>query len=68
MTTTLKTVSPVDGSVYVERPFATEPDVAKALSATCRAADVWREVPVEERAAICTRAVEIGRASCRERV
>ncbi|NQV84866.1 MAG: aldehyde dehydrogenase family protein [Rhodospirillales bacterium] len=58
MTATLKTVSPVDGSVYVERPFAVESDVAEALSTACRAGEVWREVPVDERAAICSRAVD----------
>ena len=58
MTAKLKTVSPVDGSVYVERSYADESDIASALSQAVRAAEVWREVPVEERAAICGRAID----------
>ena len=51
MTATLKTVSPVDGSVYAERPYAGEGDIASALNSAVRAGEVWREVPVAERAA-----------------
>ncbi len=58
MTDTLKTVSPVDGSVYVERSFAGEPNVAAALTAAVRAQEVWREVQIEERALICSKAVD----------
>ena len=58
MNATLKTVSPVDGSVYAERPFAGESDIASALSSAVRAQDVWREVPVDERADLCGRAVD----------
>ncbi len=58
MTAKLKTVSPVDGSVYVERPFAGEGEIAKSLVRARRAQDVWREVPVDERAEICSRAVD----------
>ncbi len=58
MTATLKTVSPVDGSVYVERPFADESDVASTLTTAVRAGEVWREVPIAERAELCGRAVD----------
>ena len=58
MTTTLKTVSPVDGSVYVERSFVDETEVAQALSRAVRAQQIWREVPVAERAELCVRAVD----------
>ncbi len=58
MTATLKTVSPVDGSVYVERSFADETDIAGALSRAVRAGEVWRDVAVDERAGICGRAVD----------
>ena len=58
MTAELKTVSPVDGSVYVERLFVGESDVAQALSRAVRAQDVWREMLVDERAEICSRAVD----------
>jgi acyl-CoA reductase-like NAD-dependent aldehyde dehydrogenase len=58
MTGKLKTVSPVDGSVYVERSFAIEADIAGALSQAVRAAEVWRDVPIGERAEICGRAID----------
>jgi acyl-CoA reductase-like NAD-dependent aldehyde dehydrogenase len=55
--TTLKTVSPGDGRIYVERPLATAAEVGKAL-ATARAAQKgWRATPVAERAAMVERFV-----------
>ncbi|MDA1089738.1 MAG: aldehyde dehydrogenase family protein [Proteobacteria bacterium] len=58
MTSALKTISPVDGSIYVERSFADETDIASALTQAVRAAEVWREVSIEERAALCGRAID----------
>jgi len=58
MTDKLKTVSPVDGSVYVERPYAAPEDIAQALTRAVRAGEVWRDVPVAERAEVCARAVD----------
>ncbi len=58
MTAKLKTVSPVDGSIYVERAFAKENEIAAALAQARRAGEVWRDVPIDERAEICTRAVD----------
>ena len=54
----LKTVSPVDGSVYVERSFAGEGEIAESLARARQAQKVWRDVPVAERAEICSRAVD----------
>jgi acyl-CoA reductase-like NAD-dependent aldehyde dehydrogenase len=58
MTGTLKTISPVDGHVYVERPFAAPKEIADALARAVRAGQAWRAVPIAERAEICTRAVD----------
>ncbi len=58
MTKKMKTISPVDGSVYVKRAYANESEIASALRAARSAQDVWREVPVDERAEICSRAVD----------
>ena len=58
MTGKLKTVSPVDGSVYVERPYAAPEDIAQALTRAVRAGEVWRDVPVAERAEVCARAID----------
>ena len=58
MTATLKTITPVDGSVYVERPLAGEAEIARALAAASRAQAAWRNVSVAERAALLGRAVD----------
>ena len=58
MTATLRTISPVDGRVYVERPYATETGIAEALARAVRAQAAWKEVAVAERAALCSRAVD----------
>ena len=53
-----KTVSPVDGSVYVERELATDSAIEAALARAAAAQRSWRQVPVAERAAICRRMAE----------
>ncbi len=58
MTATLRTISPVDGRVYVERPYATETGIAGALARAVRAQAAWKEVAVAERAALCSGAVD----------
>lgn len=52
------TLSPVDGSVYVERPFAGPNDIAEALRLGKAAQAHWRRLPLAERAALCRRAVD----------
>jgi acyl-CoA reductase-like NAD-dependent aldehyde dehydrogenase len=56
--TTLKVVSPVDGSVYVERPLATGRDVDEALNEARRAQASWKLMTMEQRAALCLRFVD----------
>jgi len=53
--TTQRTISPVDGSVYVERELAAPAEIEDALERAVRAFARWRKVPVRERAAILTR-------------
>jgi acyl-CoA reductase-like NAD-dependent aldehyde dehydrogenase len=53
MAATQKTISPVDGRVYVERPYASFDDLDRALEAARRAQASWRATPIEERARIC---------------
>jgi acyl-CoA reductase-like NAD-dependent aldehyde dehydrogenase len=48
-----RTISPVDGRVYVERPYATHDEVDRALGAAFLAQQAWRQVSVPERAQIC---------------
>ena len=53
-----KTISPVDGSVYVESVLASAADIDATLDKAVRAQRAWKTVAVTERAAICRRAVE----------
>lgn len=55
---TFRTVTPIDGSVVVERPLASDAEIDATLARAVEAQRRWREVPVAERAAICTRAIE----------
>jgi acyl-CoA reductase-like NAD-dependent aldehyde dehydrogenase len=57
MAATLTTISPADGSVYVERPLAAPEAVARATSAARTAQSAWRHVPVADRIAIVERFV-----------
>jgi len=54
----LKTISPVDGSVYVERPLADGAAIEAALARAAAAQAGWRATPIAERQAILTRAVD----------
>ncbi len=53
-----RTISPVDGSVYVERELASDGVIEAALAKAVSAQSAWRQVPVSERAAICRRMAE----------
>ncbi len=53
-----KTITPVDGSVYVERDLASNPAIERALFLADKAQKTWKQAPVAERAAICRRMVE----------
>ena len=50
-----KTISPVNGQVYVERPLATHEEIDARLRAARHAFAGWRNVPLAERATILTR-------------
>lgn len=53
------TVSPVDGSIYVERPYATPAQVAETLQRATDAQRRWQQSTLAERSAICRRAVDL---------
>ncbi|HEV7608396.1 MAG TPA: aldehyde dehydrogenase family protein [Steroidobacteraceae bacterium] len=55
MTTIQKTVSPVDGRVYVERPLADSEQINETLRTARHAFSDWRHAPLSERTAILTR-------------
>ncbi|NIA28969.1 MAG: aldehyde dehydrogenase family protein [Actinobacteria bacterium] len=53
-----KTITPVDGSVYVERELASETEINSTLEKAVRAQAEWKHIPIEERAALCSKAVD----------
>jgi acyl-CoA reductase-like NAD-dependent aldehyde dehydrogenase len=58
MSDLLKCVSPVDGSVYVERPLASGQEIGNAVTKARKAQAAWRGTSVEERQAALTKAVD----------
>ncbi len=53
----IRTISPVDGSVYVERPLASDAEIEAKLAKAKKSQHEWKLVPISERASICRRAV-----------
>ncbi|MEK7245275.1 MAG: aldehyde dehydrogenase family protein, partial [Pseudomonadota bacterium] len=58
MRASLKTISPVDGRVYVERPLADDADIASALARASLAQKEWKKVTLAERSRLLLKAVE----------
>ncbi|MBM7061374.1 aldehyde dehydrogenase family protein [Pseudomonas sp. UL073] len=58
MTRSIRLISPVDGSLYAERPYSSDAAVAAALDAAEQAQRDWRRRPLAERAAYCNAAVD----------
>lgn len=54
----IRLISPVDGSLYAERPYASSSQLEQALSGAREAQRVWRELSIEQRAGYCLKAVE----------
>jgi len=59
MTATFTTVSPVDGSGYLERPLATHDDIERALREAVASQPAWNGIGLAARSAVLTRAVEL---------
>ncbi len=55
---TQKTLSPIDGSIYVERPLADVEQVKSAITQAQQVQKAWSNVSLAQRKAICTRAIE----------
>ena len=58
MSGSLRCISPIDGSVYVERALAGDAEIAAALERARTARAAWRRVPVGERRALLSKAVD----------
>src|SRR5271170_3830508 len=53
-----KTITPIDGSLYVERSYNSAAEIATALKEARNAAKIWRNMAVAERARLLTKAVD----------
>ena len=58
MTQELITISPIDGSVAVRRPYATSDEIQSALTRAKLAQRAWQTTPLATRAALVTSAVD----------
>jgi acyl-CoA reductase-like NAD-dependent aldehyde dehydrogenase len=58
MTETVKIISPIDGSVYAERPVASAAQIEAAVAKARHARHVWAEVTIAERAKFLTHFVD----------
>ncbi len=58
MPDTFQVVSPVDGSIYLERSYASDGEVARVLDRARQARSAWSRVPLAERADVCRRFME----------
>ncbi|MCH8105355.1 MAG: aldehyde dehydrogenase family protein [Proteobacteria bacterium] len=56
--TTIQCISPVDGSVYVERQTASGKEIQQVLDAAVVAQKKWKNTPLAKRQALCTKAVD----------
>lgn len=58
MSNQLNTLSPIDNSVYVSRDYASQSQIRSALEKAQQAQKTWRQLPVAERARICSAMVD----------
>jgi len=58
MTENLRCISPVDGRIFVERPYATSTEIAAAVDSAVSAQAQWKRTSISERADICTKAID----------
>lgn len=58
MSNTFSTISPIDGSAYVKREYATSDEIQSTLESARKAQQDWKKVPLSERKALCTKAID----------
>lgn len=54
----LKCISPVDGSMFAQRPIASDSEIAQVVSAARKAQAEWRKVSIRERERYCSAVVD----------
>lgn len=67
MSDVFKLISPVDGSVYAERPAATPAEVERCFRLARHAQKEWMRLPLDERVGHCLKALE-AMLAMRERI
>ncbi|MGD8429760.1 MAG: aldehyde dehydrogenase family protein, partial [Ectothiorhodospiraceae bacterium] len=58
MSDKLEIISPIDGSVYAERPLASRENALDAVRQASKAQRAWRRTPISERQAVLSNAVD----------
>jgi acyl-CoA reductase-like NAD-dependent aldehyde dehydrogenase len=61
MTITLKTYSPIDSSLYVQRDYADIQQINTALQLADSAQKTWKNTSLQERKKLCVKAVDVGK-------
>ncbi|WP_367606960.1 aldehyde dehydrogenase family protein [Legionella sp. W05-934-2] len=57
MKSTLQVISPIDQSIYVERPYASEQDISTCLELSHAVQNRWKQTALNVRKALCRAAV-----------
>ncbi len=58
MSDSIRCVSPIDGTIYAERPIASEADIRRALQQARKAQVEWARLSVSDRARACSSVVD----------
>jgi acyl-CoA reductase-like NAD-dependent aldehyde dehydrogenase len=58
MSLSKNTISPIDGSVYVQRDYANQEQIDNCLEAAHKAQKHWQALPLSQRKALCNDAVQ----------
>jgi acyl-CoA reductase-like NAD-dependent aldehyde dehydrogenase len=58
MSLSKSTISPIDGSVYVQRDYANQEQIDTCLEAAHKAQKYWKTLPLSQRKALCNDAVQ----------
>ncbi|MFK4820882.1 aldehyde dehydrogenase family protein [Ochrobactrum quorumnocens] len=58
MSGTAKIISPIDGSIYAERPYASDATIKAAVTAARQAQVGWAQLSIAERASYCRAALD----------
>ncbi len=58
MSNNIHIVSPVDGSIVAQRELASEADILSAINAADTAQTAWKQTSVQQRAALCHKAID----------